>query len=133
MSKIITICGSMRFKNIMIDCYNELTSKGYLVFLPFFGEVTNENMETIHEVHYEKIRMSDYVVIVDSNKGIGHLSKYLSPDSEWKQVENGCSVTLKYKPYIDTPYIGDDTNREIEFAKSIEKEIRYLSKDSLII
>lgn len=97
--EIITICGSMRFRDTIKSVYNILTKNGFVVFLPYFGVVDeNVDIELLHKIHDTKIEMSDMIFVVDSND------------------------------FADmTSYCGKDTNREIEYAKSLNKKIIYLS------
>lgn len=91
---VVTICGSMKYEVMMKEMYEKLTRKGFVVFLPWmFGnrdEVLNDDtMEVLHTVHNQKILMSNAILVVD----VG------SFDSE------------------ESPYVGNDTKQEIEFAK----------------
>jgi hypothetical protein len=93
-----TICGSMRFKEKMMNVYNSLTSHGILVWLPFMGNVTPDMINTLHFVHEEKIKNSDYAIIVDV----------------------GDNITTE-------GYVVKDTKREIDFAKDHNIKVIYLS------
>lgn len=97
--KKVTICGSKKFQDTWIEMYNKLTSRGYLVYLPFLGEVTSDMIDILHKVHYAKILESDIVCIIDVSD------------------------------HFDTVgYVGDDTQREIDFAREHNKEIIKLSQ-----
>ena len=95
--KIITLCGSMRFKKEMAKIAEELTLSGSCVLAPI-GAVrekeayTEEEREILAAMHREKIKLSDAVFVVN----IGG-------------------------------YIGESTRGEIEFAESLGKEILYYS------
>ncbi len=94
--KIITICGSYKFKKEMAEIAEEMTLKGNCVIMP--NELTKTNKEDytkeeilmIDKMHKEKIKISDAILVVDVN---------------W--------------------YIGNSTKSEIEYAKSLNKEILY--------
>lgn len=94
--KIITVCGSYKFKKEMIEITEEMTLKGNCMLTP--NELAKSNKEdyTIEEalmidkMHKEKIRLSDAILVVNVNN-----------------------------------YIGNSTKSEIEFAKSLNKEIMY--------
>ena len=95
---IITISGSMKYEEMMKEMYEKLTRMGFVVFLPWmFGNrdelLNDDTMETLHKVHNQKIVMSNAILVVD----VG------SFDSE------------------EFPYVGDDTKREIEFAKWVSE------------
>lgn len=93
---IITICGSSRFKNDILNIYKQLTLQNNIVFLDaIFNQntlnLTIEEKNIIDNNHKQKILLSDKIFVV--NKG---------------------------------GYIGVSTRSEIEFAKEHNKEILYL-------
>lgn len=96
--KVITLCGSTRFKDAFLEAQKQLTLKGNIVIsVGLFGhsgdnEVWTEGTkEMLDDMHLRKIDMADeiYVINVDG-------------------------------------YIGSSTRNEIEYAKRIGKGIRYL-------
>ena len=94
--KIITICGSYKFKKEMIEIAEIMTLKENCVLLP--NELSRTNKESyteeeasiIDKMHKEKIKISDAILVVDINN-----------------------------------YIGRSTKEEIEYAKNLNKEIIY--------
>ena len=95
-TKVITICGSMRFSKDIMRIATELeTEKGFCVIQPVYNvddKVFNEcEMQNIVDSHYKKIDISDAVFVVN----VGG-------------------------------YIGKSVAEEIEYAKSLNKEILYL-------
>ncbi|MBQ3598950.1 MAG: hypothetical protein IKC06_01445 [Clostridia bacterium] len=100
--KIITICGSYKFKKQMTEICEKLTLEGNCVFAPNGlaradkESYTQEEMLMLAQMHKEKIKLSDAVFIVD----------------------------------IDG-YIGNSTKSEIELAQALDKEIIYYSKISV--
>ena len=97
--KIITLCGSIKFKDEFLKVQEELTLKGNIVLTPnFFDRIKKENIddktkEMLDEMHKQKIDMSDAIFVINQNG-----------------------------------YIGDSTKSEIEYAKAQNKEIIYLEK-----
>ena len=96
--KVITLCGSTRFKDAFLEAQKQLTLKGNIVIsVGLFGhsgdnEVWTEGTkEMLDDMHLRKIDMADeiYVIKVDG-------------------------------------YIGSSTRNEIEYAKRIGKGVRYL-------
>ena len=96
--KVITLCGSTRFKDAFLEAQKQLTLKGNIVIsVGLFGhsgdnEVWTEGTkEMLDDMHLRKIDMADeiYVINVDG-------------------------------------YIGSSTRNEIEYAKRIGKGVRYL-------
>ena len=96
--KVITLCGSTRFKDAFLEAQKQLTLKGNIVIsVGLFGhsgdnEVWTEGTkEMLDDMHLRKIDMADeiYVINVDG-------------------------------------YIGSSTRNEIEYAKRIGQGVRYL-------
>ena len=93
---IITLCGSIKFKEEFMKVQEELTLNGNIVFTPnFFNNLKDEiNMETkkmLDEMHRQKIDMSDEIYVINFGG-----------------------------------YIGESTKSEIEYAKAKGKKISYL-------
>ena len=94
--KIITVCGSLRFKDEIMKVAEQMELKGNCVLTPIFqinsnkDSYTEEEITMLGKMHKEKIKMSDAILVVNVNG-----------------------------------YIGNSTASEIEFAKSLNKEIMY--------
>lgn len=100
--KVITLCGSTKFKDEFMQQQKRLTLEGNIVIsVGLFGHadgdyktvITNEVKEMLDDIHKRKIDMSDAIFVIDVNG-----------------------------------YIGSSTRSEIEYAKSTGKEIMYLSE-----
>src|SRR5574344_250581 len=96
--KVITLCGSTRFKDEFMKIQKDLTLKGNIVIsLGLFGhsgdnEALNENTkEMLIDMHRKKIDMSDEIFVINKNG-----------------------------------YIGENTLSEIEYARTKGKVITYL-------
>ena len=95
--KVITLCGSTRFKSQFEEANKMLTLQGNIVLsLAFFEKsegisVTDEQVELFGRLHFHKINMSDGIYVINPGG-----------------------------------YIGESTQREIEFAHLMGKEIVYL-------
>lgn len=97
-SKIVTLCGSTRFKEEFIKAQKEFTLKGYIVLtVGLFGhsgddEALNDEVKTmLDELHKTKIEMADLIYIINPNN-----------------------------------YIGESTRKEINWAIELGKKIEYL-------
>lgn len=94
--KIITVCGSLRFKDEMMKIAEKIELQGNCVIAPIYptnpdkDAYTNEEVNMLDKMHKEKIKISDAILVVN--------------------VDN---------------YIGSSTKSEIEFAKNLNKEILY--------
>lgn len=91
--KVVTICGSMKFKKEMMQIAEELElEKGYAVIqCVYWNNCSNYNeldIERLGKIHYKKIDISDAIYVVNVNG-----------------------------------YIGESTKKEIEYAKLHKKEI----------
>lgn len=99
--KIITLCGSTRFKEYFIEEQKRLTLEGNIVIsLGLFGHAGDEEAfeketkEMLVRQHLAKIDLADEIFVIN----VGN-------------------------------YIGDSTSREIEYAKEKGKSITYLQKE----
>lgn len=94
MNKIVTICGSMRFKDKMMEISKELEIKNkYVVIQCIYNndKFTEKEQQILSDLHYNKIKISDAIYVVNVNG-----------------------------------YIGNSTDKEIEYAKKLGKEVIYL-------
>ena len=94
--KIITVCGSYRFKKEMVEITEKLALQGNSMITPIELSKTNKEAYTeadvkmLEKMHKEKIKISDAILVVNVND-----------------------------------YIGSSTQKEIEYAKSLNKEVLY--------
>ena len=96
--KIITLCGSTKFKNEYLEVQKRLTLEGNIVIsVGLFGhsgdnEVYTENKkEMLDDMHLRKIDLADEIFVINTGG-----------------------------------YIGESTKREIEYAGKTGKIIKYL-------
>ena len=99
--KVITLCGSTRFKDEFIKTQEKLVLEGNIVLsVDIFSKADGISMpdndiiiSTLDEIHRVKIDVSDAIFVINKNG-----------------------------------YIGKSTKSEIEYAKSLGKEIMYLEE-----
>lgn len=98
--KVITICGSMKYIDTMMEVSERVEMQGNVVLIPIYNpskpnkdSFTEEEIKILDAMHRERIKLSDAILVVD----------------------------------VDG-YIGNSTKSEIEFAKDHGKEIMYYSK-----
>ena len=74
---IITICGSSKFKNEIMEAAANLTMQGHIVLAPCVfhhaedTELTTEEKIRLDNLHKEKINMSDAIFVVNVDGYIG--------------------------------------------------------------
>ena len=102
--KVITLCGSTRFKEEFEEAQKMLTLEGNIVLsVGMFGDKKEgeawpeETLEMLRDLHKRKIDMADEIFVID----------------------------------VDG-YIGESTRSEIEYAKATGKTVRYLEELSSI-
>jgi hypothetical protein len=99
--KIVTLCGSTRFKDAFEKANRDETLKGNVVLsVGMFGHQEGLDMNgpvkaKLDRLHLYKISISDEVLVLDVNG-----------------------------------YVGESTRNEINYATSIGRHIRYLSSES---
>ena len=110
--KVICLVGSVRFKETFEKVAKEESLKGNIVLTPiFFDEHEKEkihNREFLDELHYEKIRISDEVLVINCNNYIGESTakeiefayqimksvrflEFLEPKEESTIIDHPCS------------------------------------------
>lgn len=103
--KVITLCGSTKFKNEFLQVQKELSLKGNIVIsVGLFGHadgefgniITDEVKIMLDDMHKRKIDMADEIFVI--NKGA---------------------------------YIGESTKSEIEYAVKTGKRVNYLEPVSI--
>ena len=99
--KVITLCGSTKFKDEFIAIQKDLTLKGNIVISVGLFDHSGDNevwedgiKEMLDDMHKRKIDMSDAIMVID----------------------------------VDG-YIGESTKKEMEYAKSKGKIIYFYSKE----
>lgn len=96
--KIITLCGSVKFKDEFLKEQQRLTLEGNIVLSPTFFENVSEDLlfsteikTMLDEMHKRKIDLSDEIFVINKNG-----------------------------------YIGSSTRSEIEYATKLGKKVNYL-------
>ena len=95
--KVITLCGSTKYKEEFLKVQKDLTLKGNIVLsVGLFSHseediLSQETKEMLNDIHKRKIDMSDEIFVINVNG-----------------------------------YIGESTKSEIEYALKTNKKINYL-------
>lgn len=75
MNKIVTICGSMKFKDKMMEVAKDLEIKSkYIVIQCVYCDdrISKEEQEILAKIHYNKIEISDAIYVINVNGYIGN-------------------------------------------------------------
>ena len=77
--EVITICGSMKFKNDMLILAEEFAIKGYCVLTPVFEikerSITKDQLQKMREAHFKRIELSDSILVMNVDGYIGESIK----------------------------------------------------------
>lgn len=104
--KVVTLCGSTKFKDDFIRVQKELTLKGNIVIsVGLFGHadgefgtiITDDVKEMLDDIHKRKIDMSDEIYVINKNG-----------------------------------YIGNSTRSEIEYAINKGKKVSYMEESYFV-
>lgn len=95
--KVITICGSMKYKEEIMMVAQDKALEGFCVLTPTYLvskkiDMTDEQITKLKEEHFKRIEISDAILVINKNN-----------------------------------YIGDSTKLEIEYARGLGKEVIYYS------
>lgn len=120
--KVITLCGSTRFKKEFIKIQKELTLRGYIVIsVGLFGHsgdvITIEQKEMLDDMHKRKIDMADEIFVIDVG---GYIGKSTRSKIEYARLKNKIITfytdsNLAYEPIsvdemLEIMNKGSDTN-----------------------
>ena len=87
--KIVTLCGSMRFAELMQDIAMELeTKQGYCVICPINAPNTvldDNDLDNLAKAHLKKIDIADIVYIVNVN---GYIGESVSKELQYAKARN---------------------------------------------
>ncbi len=132
--KIVVLCGSTRFQDEYIEANRSETLNGNIVLsVGMFGHQEGIDMDgpvkkMLDELHLRKIDLADEVLVLNVCR------LRCSKCQTW--IENECypacdcqekkKLWEKREDYLEIPYIGESTRREIAYAELHGKPIRYL-------
>ena len=74
MNKIVTICGSMKFKDKIMEIAKELEIKNkYVVIQCIYSndKFSESEQQILADLHYNKIEISDAIYVINANGYIG--------------------------------------------------------------
>lgn len=97
--KVITLCGSLKFKKEMMETAEKMVLEGNCILTPVYPiledfERTEEQLKKLKEAHFKRIELADAILVINKDN-----------------------------------YIGKSTKLEIEYAEKLGKEIIYLEQN----
>lgn len=122
---LVTICGSMKFIDIMIQEYNRLSMKGELVLLPVLYGADGYRRKVWPYVGNEEDPIAPFeetAIFIQHGIDIDREDKELLKALHFKKIEASDYI------YIVNPYgyIGESTKAEIKHAKDHLTPVRYM-------
>ena len=124
--KVITLCGSIKYKDIFLKVQENLTLKGNIVFMPnFFTNIKKEEIrldakKMLDEMHKQKIDMSDEIYVINLNGYIGESTK--------SEIEYANSLGLE-TIVTDHHEVGDKLPDAIAVVDAKRKDNQYPCRD----
>lgn len=77
--KIVTICGSLKFKEEMMIQAEKMALEGYCILTPVYPVInkgrTQEQLLKLKEEHFKRIELSDAILVLNKNNYIGDSTK----------------------------------------------------------
>ena len=90
--EVVTICGSMRYFDRMIEVANTLSAEGKIVLMPFVAVIKPEDQENnplkkmLDRMHFAKIDMSSAIVVVGDYTGFSTNREIEYAESTGKEI-----------------------------------------------
>lgn len=106
-NKIVTLCGSAKFKKYFGIVNSNLQKEGYLVFMPDSFNITNfdlldeHQIHALHKIHEDKMMISDVMYFIN-------VDGYIGEDTlrELKFcVDNNLTIKLMYSEFSVDDYL----------------------------
>ena len=98
--KIITVCGSLRFYKEMMDITEKMELEGNCMLVPIYNpsnhdkdDFSEKEFLILKEMHMERIKLSDAILVVNVNNYIGESTK--------KEIEYAESLNKEIIYYTD--------------------------------
>ena len=92
--KVITLCGSTRFKDEFIEIQRKLTLEGNIVIsvglFDYSGNITDKQKTMLNNMHKSKIDMADEIYVI--NKG-GYIGESTRDEIEYAKSKK---IPIKY-------------------------------------
>ena len=89
--KVVTLCGSTRFKDTFFDAASDFTKQGYIILMPLVFHHTDEPDLSVEEkiqldnLHKMKIDMSDAIYVINKD---GYIGESTYGEIDWARKHN---------------------------------------------
>ncbi len=118
--KVVTLCGSTRFKDEFIAVEKRLTLEGNIVLsVGFFGEVGDSAKEMLDDIHKRKIDMADEILVINVD---GYIGSSTQSEIEYAKAAGKPVRYLENHEDCFIPCI--DLDEAMAKLKKLEKDIR---------
>lgn len=122
---IVTICGSMKFIDIMIKEYNRLSMKGEIVLLPVFYGADGYHRKVwpyVEDAEDPVAPLEETAIFIPHEIDIDSEDKELLKALHFKKIEESDYI------YVVNPYgyIGESTKAEIAHAEKHLTPVYYM-------
>ena len=111
--KVITFCGSSRFREVFHKLASEYTLMGWIVLMPHCYYENNSRpdlKDLLVEIHRDMIEMSDAILVVNKNGYIGDSTK---EEIKWAEVLHKEIKYYENPPEIPcTTYVYNDEDED---------------------
>lgn len=134
--KVITLCGSSRFREAHEEAQKNLTLQGHIVIpMGMYGHLEGLDMDgsikkMLDVLHFRKIDLSDAIFVVNAvaptHKDCGGFAMFFLYEGMRHHCRK-CGRHFGIEAVEDLPYIGESTRNEINYATEKGKEIIYLN------
>lgn len=130
---IICLVGSSRFKHLFHAVAERLEKAGCLVLMTSFFQhadnrpVSPEERETLWRVDRKRIDLADEVVVIDGPREWCEACRMYVDHPVWTYGRRLVCCRCATPTETMTSYVGEDTKREIEYARLIGRPITYYS------
>lgn len=116
--KVVTLCGSTRFKDEFMKVATDLTREGYIVLMPHVFSHSESEDNLNHSLNPDKLLNMNLANSLNSELLNIHLAKIDMSDEIFVINKDG--------------YIGDGTKQEIKYASDHGKIIRFLCGEGIV-
>ena len=106
--QIVTLCGSLKFKDVFDKIEKKLIDDGYIVLTPMYDNYLNLDIETLHKVHDNKMSISDFIVLIDVD---GYVGKNTQREIDFCKTNNINIISYRDISNFERPTVTCNINK----------------------